>query len=101
MRAHAEVEQDAIGVKVDNGGKGGRGGKRGLEIIDALVTEAALGGRNCIRVTIDSQNPSPKPQEHGGVAAAAERRVDSAGGALRPLSHRRGKNRGVVVNRGV
>src|SRR5437667_9511011 len=100
VRAHAEVEQDAVGLELSNGGKGGRGGKRSFEILDAVGAETVAGGGDGVGIAVETQDPSPGLPQQGRVTAAAERSVDGAGGPPCPLAHGRGEDRDVVLSRG-
>jgi len=71
-----------------------------LEILDAVAAESLASGRNGIGLAVNSQNPSPKPQENRGVAAAAERGIDGARAPGRPVAHGRGEDRDVIRERG-
>ena len=99
MRAHAEVEQDAIGTELSNGSDGGRGGKGGFEVIHAGGAEPVPGGGDCVGIAIDTQNRGARLAQDGGMAAAAERRIDGARASAGPRAHGRGENRDVVWNR--
>src|SRR2546425_74581 len=54
MRADAQVEEDAIGMKFSNGGKGGRGGEGGFEILDAPGAETVARGSDCVGIAVET-----------------------------------------------
>src|SRR5438046_1629729 len=60
MRAHAEVEQDAIGMKCRDGGESGSGSKRVREVLNTFRAEPCLGRGNGIRIAVDPQDPRPQ-----------------------------------------
>src|SRR3989442_6604723 len=99
MRAHAEVEQDAIGTELSNGGNGGRGGKGGFEILHAVGAETVAGGRDGVGIAVETQDRGANLAQDRRVAAAAECRIDGARAAAGPRAHSRGENRDVVWNR--
>ena len=86
-------------MKCRDGGNGGGGGERRFEVFDIDGAEAAARGGDCILIAIDAEHARAGIAQDGGVAAAAERGIDSACASGRPVPHGRGEDRDVIRKR--